>query len=61
MVIPENQLSDKLRKVIVLKLVRDGKISSGKGVEMLGIDKYEFIEMMSKNDISYFTESPEDC
>ncbi len=58
--VPENQIGNKLRELIVLELVRNGRISTGKGAEILNISKFEFIGILAKNDIPYFTESPEE-
>ncbi len=58
--ISENQAGKKLREVIVLELVRDEKISTGKGAGILNISKFEFINILSRNGIPYFTESPEE-
>ncbi len=58
--VSENQIGNKLRELIVLELVRNGRISTGKGAEILNMSKFEFIGILSKNDIPYFTESPEE-
>lgn len=53
--VSKDQIGDKLRELIVLGLVRDGRISTGKGAEILNISKFEFIGILAKNDIPYFT------
>jgi len=40
--IPERQLGNRLRELIVLELVREARISSGKGAEMTGMGKKRF-------------------
>ncbi len=58
--VPESRLRQELRELIVLELVRQGRISAGKGAEMLKKSKAEFISVLAKSDIPYFTESPEE-
>ena len=43
-----------LKKSLVLQLVRDQRISAGKAAELLGISKFEFIVLMSANNVAYF-------
>ncbi len=58
--VPENQINNKLRELIVLELVRKNKISAGKGAEILNMGKFEFVGMLSQHDIPYFTDTPEE-
>lgn len=58
--VPEKQLNETFKELIVLELVRSNKVSSGKGAELLGKKKFEFVDLMAKNNIPYFTESPEE-
>ena len=58
--IPQIQLEPRLRELIALELFREGRISSGKGAELLGISKLAFIQLLARNAINYFTESPEE-
>jgi predicted HTH domain antitoxin len=58
--VPQVQLETRLRELIALELFREGRISSGKGAELLGISKLAFIHLLAQNRISYFTESPEE-
>ncbi len=58
--VPQIRLEAKLRELIALELFREERISSGKGAELLGISKWEFIRLLNKHGISYFTESPEE-
>lgn len=54
------ELSSRLRELIALELVREGRISSGKGAELLGIPKREFVEFLARHGVCYFSESPEE-
>jgi len=58
--VPQAGLEVRLRELIALELFREGRISSGKGAELLGISKLEFIHLMAQHGLSYFTESPEE-
>lgn len=58
--IPPSHLAPYLQEVIALELFRQGRISSGKAAELLGLCKLDFIRLLSKYNIPYFTESPEE-
>ena len=58
--IPQEQLEVRLRELIVLQLFREGRISSGKGAELLGLSKLQFIQLLAQHGLFYFTESPEE-
>ena len=42
------------REMIMLELYRRGSISSGKAAELLGMQRFDFIQHASKLGISYF-------
>jgi len=58
--VPQAQLETRLRELIALELFREARISSGKGAELLGVSKLEFIHLLARREISYFTESSEE-
>ena len=58
--VPQEQLEARLRELIALQLFREGRISSGKGAELLGLSKLEFIHLLARHGLFYFTESPEE-
>ena len=58
--VPQMQIEARLRELIALELFREGRISSGKGAELLGISKLAFVQLLSQHGIDYFTESPEE-
>ena len=58
--VPEARLETRLRELIAVELFREGRISSGKGAELLGISKGEFIHLLGRHGVHYFTESPEE-
>jgi len=58
--VPQTQVEARLRELIALELFREGRISSGKGAELLGVPKLAFIQLLSQHGIDYFTASPEE-
>ncbi len=56
--VPQEELPRRLRTLVTVALFQEGKISTGKGAEILGISKLEFIQLLAKHGIDYFTESP---
>ena len=53
----EAELEGRILELIVLELVRQQRISTGKAAELLGISKWEFVQLLGQNNIPYFTES----
>ena len=47
----EAELEVSLKQWTLLELVRSGKLSSGKAAEILGMTRWEFMELMSSHDI----------
>jgi predicted HTH domain antitoxin len=58
--VPQGRLESRLRELIALELFREGRISSGKAAELLGISKGEFIHLLAHHGVAYFTESPDE-
>ena len=58
--VPNVRVERRLRELIAFELVREGRISTGKGAEMLGISKWAFIQLLAQRGIDYFTETPEE-
>jgi len=58
--VPQVRLASRLQELIALELFREGRISAGKGAELLGISKLDFIHLLARHGIAYFTESPEE-
>ena len=56
----EKELEISVRKWSVLELVRNGKLSSGKASEILGMTRWDFMELMSDYDIPMVNFSPEE-
>ncbi|MBX3051570.1 MAG: UPF0175 family protein [Caldilineaceae bacterium] len=54
------ELETRLRELFVIELFRDGRISSGKGAQLLGIPLWNFLQLLSKHRIDYFSQTPEE-
>ncbi|MGF1518204.1 MAG: UPF0175 family protein [Nodosilinea sp.] len=55
--IAEKQLADQVLELVALELFRQGRISAGKGAEILAISKWDFIQILARHQVPYFTES----
>ena len=55
--IPEKQLADQVLELVALELFRQGRISAGKGAGILAIFKWDFIQILARHQVAYFTES----
>ncbi len=49
-----------IKEAAVLELYREGKISSGKAAEILGMDRFEFIRYAGKKGIPYIRMTSEE-
>jgi predicted HTH domain antitoxin len=56
--VPESHVAQQVRELIAMELYREGRISAGKGAEMLGMPKRMFIQILAQHGLSYFTELP---
>jgi len=58
--VPFSQLEPRLRELIALELFREGLVSCGKGAELLGLSKLDFVQLLAQRGLYYFTESPDE-
>ncbi len=58
--VSETGLEKRIRELIALELFREGRFSSGKGGELLGVSKWDFIQLLSRYKVPYFNQTPED-
>lgn len=58
--IPEAQLGTEILELLALELFRQERISTGKAAELLGISKWEFVQLLAEHRIPYFTESADE-
>jgi len=58
--VSETGLENRLRELIAIELFREGMISSGKGGELVKISKWDFIQLLTRYNVAYFNQTPED-
>jgi predicted HTH domain antitoxin len=58
--VPNVRVERRLRELIALELAREGRISTGKGAEMLDISKWAFIQLLAEHGIECFSDTPEE-
>lgn len=58
--VPEAQLPGQILELLAVNLFQQQRISAGKGGEMLGISKWEFIQLLAQRKIAYFSETPDE-
>ncbi len=58
--VTEQELGQRVKELVVMQLVREGRISRGKGAELLGVDWWTFIDLLAKHNIPYFDLSAEE-
>ncbi|MBI4688313.1 MAG: UPF0175 family protein [Nitrospirae bacterium] len=52
--------TDLIKEAAVLELYREGRISSGKAAEILGMDRFEFIKYAGMKGIPFIRITPEE-
>lgn len=57
---PGKQIPEQVLELLALELFRQERISAGKGAELLGITKWDFIQLLNCHSIDYFTQSPKE-
>lgn len=50
----------KIKEIIAIELFREGKISTGKAAQVLGIKRLQFISLLSQLEIPYFNQDKEE-
>ncbi|MBI1743832.1 UPF0175 family protein [Candidatus Acetothermia bacterium] len=61
--IPAKKASAKFQEILVAELVRQGKLSQGRAAELLGVDRWEIMDLLAKYDVptTSLTEAELDC
>lgn len=54
------QSADIIKEAAILELYREGKLSSGKAAEILGMERFEFIRYAGMKGIPYIRITPEE-
>jgi predicted HTH domain antitoxin len=52
--IPEAELGRQAREWVLLELFQEGKISSGKAAQTLGLSKAQFLALLGQRNLPYF-------
>ena len=47
----KDKLEEEALKAVVMQLIRDHKISQGKGAELLGMNRWDFYNLLAQNNI----------
>jgi predicted HTH domain antitoxin len=51
--IPESEFGRQAREWVLLELFQEGKISSGKAAEILGLSKAQFLDLLNQRNLPY--------
>jgi predicted HTH domain antitoxin len=51
--VPESELGLRAREWVLLELFQEGKISAGKAAELLGVSKFQFLELLNQRNLPY--------
>lgn len=54
----KEKIGEEMRRLLLLELVREGRVPYGKAAELLGLSQVEFLEYMAKHKISPFQFTP---
>jgi predicted HTH domain antitoxin len=58
--VPESELGRQAREWVLLELFQEGKISSGKAAEFLGLSKAQFLDLLNERHLPYLDADPGD-
>ena len=50
----KEEIREEMRRLLLLELVREGRLPYGKAAELLGIGQAEFLQYMAKHKVSPF-------
>ena len=50
----KEEIKEEMRRLLLLELVREGRVPYGKAAELLGIGQAEFLQYMAKHKVSPF-------
>ena len=56
----KEEIREEMRQLLLLELVREGRVPYGKAAELLGIGQAEFLQYMAKHNVSPFQFTPEE-
>ena len=58
--VPESELGRRAREWVLLELFQEGRISSGKAAEFLGLSKSHFLDLLNERHLPYLDADPGD-
>ena len=53
--VPEDKLNAHVLQLVILELIREQRISFGKGAELLGLSQLEILPLLAQHGIPYFS------
>jgi predicted HTH domain antitoxin len=57
---PDSEVSDRVREALIMDLVRLDRISEAKAAELLGLDRWALLEVMSRYKVPAIRMTPEE-
>ncbi len=55
-----DKVESEVKRALILDLVRRGRISAGRGAELLNINRYDFLDLMNAHHVELISYSKED-
>ncbi len=56
----KREVSQRIKEMVAIELFREGKISTGKAAQILGMKRFDFISLLSHLEIPYFAQDKEE-
>jgi predicted HTH domain antitoxin len=56
--VDEDRLAPRLKTLLAVALVQEGRLSTGKAAEWLGLSKAAFLPVLARHQAPYFSETP---
>ena len=56
----KEEIAAEMQRLLLLELVREGRVAYGKAAELLGISQAEFLAYMAKHKVSPFQFTPDE-
>lgn len=56
----KEEIGAEMQRLLLLELVRDGRVSYGKAAELLGVSQAEFLTYMARHQVSPFQFTPDE-
>ena len=56
----KEEVATDMQRLLLIELIREGRVTYGKAAELLGISQAEFLAHMSKHEVSPFQFTPDE-